>query len=127
MLPSGYGVSMRWRLVAAVALGGAVGALLRAGVLEVADDWRSIALLLVNISGSFALGLVVTVLVERPSARAGFGTGFCGAFTSMSTFAVDVAGRLHDGELLIALVLVGATVLGASTGAIVGLRLGSRP
>ena len=116
---------MRWPVFAAVALGGALGALLRAGVLEVADGGRSAVLLVVNISGSFALGLVVTVLVERPSARAGFGTGFCGAFTSMSTFAVDVASRLNDGELLVALILVGVTVLGATAGAVVGLRLGT--
>ncbi|NNE97334.1 MAG: camphor resistance protein CrcB [Acidimicrobiales bacterium] len=117
---------MSWRLVAAIAVGGSTGALMRAGILDLFASWWSVALLAVNVSGSFALGLAVTMLIERPTVRAGFGTGFCGGFTSMSTFAVDVASRLHDGDVLAALILVVATVVGATTGALAGLRLGIR-
>ncbi len=41
----------------------------------------------VNVSGSFLLGLVVMLVPE--SLIALFGTGFCGAFTTYSTFAYE--------------------------------------
>jgi CrcB protein len=114
---------MNWRLTAAVGAGGGAGALVRAGLLEVLDDWRSAALLAVNVGGSFLLGMIVVRFVNAPTLRAGLGTGFCGALTSMSTFAVDVAWRLDSGQLLTGAVLAAATVALAVGGALLGFRL----
>ena len=100
-----------------------MGALARGGVLEMFDAGRSGGLLLVNVFGSFLLGVIVVRLVDAPTMRAGLGTGFCGAFTSMSTFAVDVATQLDSGEPVAAAMVACATVILAVAGAIVGLRI----
>ena len=79
---------MRGRVlaVALVAAGGAAGALLRYGV-DLAVGGPA-ATLLVNVVGSFALGiLTVGVLPER--VRLFAATGLCSSFTTYSTFVVD--------------------------------------
>ncbi|MFW2381500.1 MAG: fluoride efflux transporter FluC [Acidimicrobiales bacterium] len=114
---------MSWRLIAAVGIGGAVGALARAGVVEVFSENGSLALLVVNVFGSFLLGVIVIRFVDAPTHRAGLGIGFCGAFTSMSSFAVDVAIRLESGQVAEAAMLAAATPVLAALGAIVGIGL----
>lgn len=81
----------------AVALGGALGALARYGT----DTWierRALAVfpwstLAINLSGCFAAGVVVAVLVDRVHApawiRVGVTLGFLGAYTTFSTFAQE--------------------------------------
>lgn len=109
---------------AAIGAGGASGALVRAGVLELLDEWRSAALLVVNVIGSFLLGVIVVRFVDAPTLRTGLGSGFCGALTSMSTFAVDVASHLDSGQAMTGAVITTATVACAAAGAFLGLRLG---
>jgi CrcB protein len=86
--------------------GGVAGAVLRAELAQAlphgAGAWPW-ATFTVNVSGTFLLGLLVTRLQERlpPSAylRPLLGTGFCGAFTTFSTFqleVVDLADAGHD-------------------------------
>ena len=101
-----------------------MGALARAGVMEVSGEWRSEGLVVVNTIGSFLLGVIVVRLVEVPTLRAGLGTGFCGAFTSMSTFAVDVAVNLDSGQYATGALLAAGTIALAVAGAIVGLGRG---
>ena len=69
-----------------VALGAAVGAPARFLVAEYLPGVR--ATLVVNVLGSAVLGLLVHA---SPSAYALVGTGFCGALTTFSAFAVEVA------------------------------------
>lgn len=101
--------------LAAVAVGGAVGSLLRWG-LELAVPstqgwpWPT---LLVNVLGSAALAWLVVVDDRRPHpswVRPGVGTGLLGGFTTFSTYAVQVAvlGRVEPASALAYLV---ATVL----------------
>ena len=49
--------------------------------------------LVVNLLGSFILGVVMTWSLERglisPEVRILLGTGFCGGFTTMSTFSYE--------------------------------------
>ena len=75
-----------------VAAGAAGGALLRYGV----SEWGKgkgqgpAAILLINVVGSFVLGGCTGAL---PGTRAALlvGTGFCGSFTTFSTYSVDGA------------------------------------
>jgi CrcB protein len=69
-----------------VALGAAVGAPLRFLVAELVPGVR--ATLVVNVVGSAVLGLLVGA---SPSTYALVGVGFCGALTTFSAFAVEVA------------------------------------
>ena len=63
-----------------------------------------------NVSGSFVLGVLLVVLIERfpPTryARAFAGTGFLGAYTTFSTFSVETDVLLKDGHAAVAAVYV---------------------
>lgn len=75
-----------------VALGAAVGAPARYAVtqgLRARGATTHAGTLLVNVVGSFVLGLLVGGDVHG-SALALVGTGFCGALTTMSTLALEV-------------------------------------
>ncbi len=90
----------------AVAVGGALGTLARYAVSRaLAVDglgfpWPTFA---VNVVGSFVLGLLITVLVERwpPTRflRAFAAVGFCGGFTTFSTMVVEAAQRGQHGRV----------------------------
>jgi fluoride exporter len=63
---------------------------------------------LVNVGGSFALGLLGALLAQRavPHAdalRLALGVGFCGAFTTFSTFELETHALFEDGVWLTAL------------------------
>ena len=89
-----------------MAAGGALGAPARYGVAQVIRltagtfPW---ATLLTNASGSFALALVVTAMSVRvvpahPLVRRFVATGFLGAYTTYSTFAVETDLLVRDGH-----------------------------
>jgi CrcB protein len=59
----------------------------------------------VNVSGSFALGLLGTLVAERvvpnsDAARFAIGVGFLGAFTTFSTFELETHALFEDGSWL---------------------------
>lgn len=90
--------------VAAVALGGAAGALARWLVSARVGAWLGSGFpwgtLAVNILGSFAMGIAAVVCIERmalgPVARAGIMVGLLGGFTTFSTFALEAV-QLSEG------------------------------
>ncbi|MDZ7748980.1 MAG: fluoride efflux transporter CrcB [Halofilum sp. (in: g-proteobacteria)] len=89
----------------AIALGGAAGALARWGVANGVHAWLGRGFpwgtLAVNVAGSFAMGLLAVLLVERlalgPAWRAGLLIGFLGAFTTFSTFALETVELVAEG------------------------------
>ncbi len=88
---------MSWALVA-VATGGALGAISRFSVgLALANYPGRYATLAVNVVGSFALGAVVFGGLDATLALF-FGTGFCGAFTTFSSFSVQTVDLWRDGR-----------------------------
>ncbi len=86
-----------------VALGAALGAPLRFLTAHLLDGRLPWGTMLVNVAGSFALG-AVTGPGLGAEAVALLGTGFCGALTTYSAFAVQAHERgLRDGLLVVAL------------------------
>lgn len=82
----------------AVAAGGALGAVGRYVVIGRVGAWLGTGFpygtLVVNIVGSFLLGLVVAIAADRTmdeSVLLFLGVGVLGGFTTFSTFALDVA------------------------------------
>lgn len=77
-----------------VALGGAVGCACRYGVAQALGAQPfPLATLAVNVSGSLALGIVTELALRDPRLGPAWvgllGAGFCGGFTTMSTFSVE--------------------------------------
>lgn len=73
--------------------------------------------LVVNLVGCFLIGFFVvlseTKFLLGPNARVLLMIGFCGAFTTFSTYILESANLIRDGETLRALLnLVGSVVLG---------------
>jgi fluoride exporter len=105
-------------ILGAIALGGALGAPARYGVaqlIHVRGDGFPWATFWTNVSGSFALGLILALILERfpPSryARPFIATGFLGAYTTYSTFAVETDLLIKDGHLLTAAAYVVSSLL----------------
>lgn len=99
-----------------VAAGGALGALLRWSLAPHADaqglPWGT---LVVNLIGSLLLGVLTVLLAESVLSREQallFGTGLLGAFTTMSTFAVELVRLMDAGEAGVAAVYLAVTVVG---------------
>jgi CrcB protein len=118
-----------------VALGGLVGCIARywlAGAVQrLGDHGFPTGTLAVNVLGSLLIGLVMTLSLERgvvdEDLRILITTGFCGGFTTMSTFSYETLALLRDGERLLAFGNVGVTLvacLGAVwTGNVLGRSL----
>jgi CrcB protein len=112
-----------WReLVAVVA-----GALLGTGARLAIDTLvgQPISTLIINVAGSFALGLLVARLWSSaaPWLRAGLGAGLLGSFTTFSAFAVQV---VVMGFGVWAVLYVAATLVLGLLAAFAGLRVGAR-
>lgn len=104
----------RWGLVA---VGGLVGSVARywlsGAVQDVTGHTFPSGTLAVNVSGSFVIGLVMALSLERgllnDEWRILLTTGFCGGFTTMSTFSYETLVLLRDGESFLALWNASAT------------------
>ncbi len=120
---------MTWLLIG---LAGAAGALTRLGVSRYAGrrfgsalPWGTMA---VNLMGAFLLGLLTGLMLGRgaisPVLKAVLGTGFLGAFTTFSTWQVEIFWLRRNGTPGLAwahlLVSTGAGLLLAWTGVLVG-------
>jgi CrcB protein len=110
--------------VALVGIAGAAGALTRYA-LAVAIGVRSFpwATLAINLTGSFVLGLLLTVGIERQWSETTIvplAVGFLGAYTTFSTFSYETIKLLEDGDYrratLYAVLSVGLALAATLTG-----------
>lgn len=114
-----------------VAIAGAIGAparyLLDGFVQDrVSGDlpWGTFA---VNISGSFLLGLVTGLGLHAQlsdAATTALGTGFCGAFTTFSTFTFETSRLIESGDRRGAAINVAGSLAVGLIGAGLGLAIG---
>jgi CrcB protein len=117
---------MKWLEFALLAVGAVVGAYLRYRLVEspVAVYGLPINVLVVNVFGSFILGLfsVLSVALNLDAQYTMFmAVGFCGSFTTMSSFALETTNLLESNRFtLLALNIL--TNVGLSLGAIIGGR-----
>lgn len=115
-----------------IALGGAAGSVTR----YVVDTWVSERLasafpwgtFVVNLSGSFLLGMLFALAIERDalpaSIRPPLMIGFLGAYTTFSTLTVETWRLVEGGAMLLAVAnIVGSAALGL-VAVVAGLGVG---
>ncbi|MGW7367470.1 fluoride efflux transporter FluC [Streptomyces sp. NPDC054841] len=106
----------KWRVLAAISAGGAIGASARYGVsLAWPSHW---ATFVVNVVGSALIGVLMVLVSERgvvtrPLVRPFLGVGVLGGFTTFSTYALDFAELLERQRTGTALAYAAATLVGA--------------
>jgi len=70
---------------------------------------------IINISGSFLIGLIVTLLAERthwnPNLLYLIPIGFVGAYTTFSTFEFEAFRSIRSGDVLLAFLYVTSSVI----------------
>jgi CrcB protein len=111
-----------WQNASLVAVGGAIGSVLRWAVIVVAGARLGAAFpwgtMIVNVAGSFVIGVVAELATGpiagvSPAVRLFLATGICGGFTTFSTYSLDTLTLARDGShLQAAAYLVASIVLG---------------
>ncbi|WOC12646.1 fluoride efflux transporter CrcB [Gordonia sp. MP11Mi] len=122
--------------LALVFVGGAAGTALRWLAEEAwpaRDGQWPVGTFVVNIVGAFVLGVLLEVLVRlgpddgaRRRFRLAVGTGFCGAFTTYSAFALELSLLGKGGHVMLAIVYALVSVCAGVVAAWVGVRAARR-
>ena len=115
----------------AVAIGGAVGAMLRHGVNLASLRWLGLGFpwgtFVENVLGCCLMGIAATIFAAKaelaPEWRALIATGLLGGFTTFSAFAVDTAGMLGAGMTGRAALYFAGTLILAFLGFYLGAAL----
>lgn len=115
----------------AVALGGALGSALRylvsAWALRLFGPAFPVGTLAVNVLGSFLLALLVPFAAESaglsPALRLALTTGFCGGFTTYSTFNLEALTFFEKGSWATAALYLAVTLFACAGAGLVGLWL----
>ncbi len=119
----------------AIAGGGAIGALLRfwlsTGVYQLLGRGFPWGTLVVNVLGSFLMGLLVVLFMERglvsPELRAAVLVGLLGSLTTFSTFSMETLALIEQADylkaLLNTLLSVVVCLLACGAGLVLGRQL----
>jgi CrcB protein len=121
---------LQWSVLAAVAAGGAVGAVAR---FAITSAWPGIpngfpwATFIINVTGCLLIGVLIVAIAEiwprRRLLRPFLGTGVLGGYTTFSTYVVDTEHLLNQQAALTALTYLFATLAAALLAVYVGTGL----
>ncbi len=115
--------------IASIALGGAVGSVLRYLVNRLVGqpDGLPWGILVVNLSGTLALGLIATLVLERigvsDNLRLAITVGLLGGYTTFSTVWLDTLHLLNGGRWFWALMNLLVSAIGGLAAAWLGQQL----
>ena len=116
-----------WAIAFGAAVGGVSRYYLSAAVQHRMGSTFPWGTLLINVTGSLILGFVMRYALATPGVsvemRALLTTGFCGGYTTFSTYSYETATLLEDGQLGRAGTYALASVLLALAGTIGGFAL----
>lgn len=114
-----------------VGIGGAFGAIARHLVNQMAMTHLNSSLMgtfIVNISGSFVLGILAGILSSYPNLPEGtrlfMAVGFLGSYTTFSTFNLATIQLLEKGDLFNAFINIISTIIIGLIAAMAGLVIG---
>ena len=122
-------------MLAYIALGGMLGTVARYAL----QGWVQtragattfpIGTLAINVLGSLLLGFLIRYATGStaipPDVRGALTIGFCGAFTTMSTFSYETMTLLRAAEYWYATVYMGGTLIGCLAAVLVGTIVANR-
>ena len=120
--------------ILSVALGGAFGAVARylINISPAANLFEKFPFptFLINISGSFLIGFLMILLADKISVsenlRMAIIVGFLGAFTTFSTFEIEILGLVRERHFTTALVYLVLSVVIGFVGVIAGVETARR-
>ncbi|MGI8402192.1 MAG: fluoride efflux transporter CrcB [Gemmatimonadaceae bacterium] len=109
-----------WYVAIGSGIGGVARLLLGSFVQQKAGTSFPLGTIVINITGSFILGFLIRYALATPNVtpeiRALMTTGFCGGYTTFSTFSFETATLIEDGRYerasLYILLSVGVALLG---------------
>jgi CrcB protein len=117
-----------WYVAAGSAAGGVVRFLLTTAIQQRAATPFPVGTLIVNLTGSIALGIVLRYALGSssvsPEMRAMLTTGFLGGYTTFSAFSYETVALIERGAHAQALAYVLASVVLAVLGTFAGVALG---
>lgn len=123
-------MTLDWRRVGYVFLGGSLGSMLRISVADLArlnlsgHSAEYVYLFVVNLMGAFALGIMAKhPYFAPPSRRDLWAMGFAGGFTTMSAVSVIIEG---DGIWWLILTMMGTAIVLYGIGFRIGRRFAKR-
>jgi CrcB protein len=118
---------MLWYIAVGSAIGGMSRYVIGGLVQRLLDTTFPAGTLLINVTGSFLLGAILRYGVETttltPELRALLTVGFCGGYTTFSTFSYEAVALLEDGEWGRAGVYIGLSLLLSLAAVFLGFAL----
>ena len=117
------------RELGAIFIGGALGALVRAGLAEALPaggaEWPW-GTFLVNVAGAFLIGYWFTALPHASHRRPLLTTGFCGGLTTFSTVQLELVEMIDAGRTELAVLYLGLSLAAGLAGVQAATALGRR-
>jgi CrcB protein len=118
---------MLWYIAVGSAIGGMSRYVIGGLVQRLLDTTFPAGTLLINVTGSLLLGAILRYGVETPTLtpelRAFLTLGFCGGYTTFSTFSYEAVALLEDGEWGRAGVYIGLSLLLSLAAVFLGFAL----
>lgn len=116
---------MIWFVAVGSALGGVARFLLGTLVQQRAGTQFPVGTLLINVTGSLLLGFLLRYSLQSTvvsaNVRALLTTGFCGGYTTFSTYSYEAAALIEDGEYRRAALYIVLSVVLALAGVFIGI------
>jgi CrcB protein len=119
-----------WYVAIGSALGGVARFWLGGFIQQRVGPSFPVGTLVINITGSFLLGVLMRYTLQSdvvsPELRTMLTTGFCGGYTTFSTFTYETAMLVEDGEYGRASLYVGASLVIALIGMFLGFAVANQ-
>lgn len=120
--------------ILSVAIGGSFGAaaryLINISPLAAVVEKFPLPTFLINVVGSFLIGFLMIVFADKivvsENLRLAVMVGFLGAFTTFSTFEIEIFGLMRERQMLVAFLYLFLSVLVGFLGVLAGVAAGRR-